>query len=98
MAYDQTISLDIDLHKVLKENLNKGQYLKLTLIRTPNSPHHEYMVKQYNGKGLDSHKVGDADDMQTIMDKIAEKNGNNFNNSVSLSLSNQLSIGMPFST
>ena len=96
MAYDQTISLDIDLHKVLKENLNKGQYLKLTLIRTPNSPHHEYMVKQYNGKGLDSHKVGDADDMQTIMDKIAEKNGNNFNEPQPMKLDESSTDPLPF--
>lgn len=96
MAYDKTISLDIDLHKVLKENLNKGQYLKLTVIPTPNSEYHEYMVKQYNGAGLDSHPVGNADDMETIMRKIAEKNGKSFNEPQPMKLAESSEDPLPF--
>jgi hypothetical protein len=70
MAYTEKITFDIDLTKVDKEKLNKGKYLKMTIVPTPSSPYNEYMISQYMGAGESGNIIGNGDDLQTVLDKI----------------------------
>lgn len=67
MAYDKKITLKVDVSKIDKDQLyqgEKGVYLTLTVIPTPDSQWNDYMVTQYRGKELDSVILGNGKDLR----------------------------------
>jgi len=70
MAYENKITLKIDVKKLVKSGFyqgEKGLYATLTIIPTPNNKYgDEYMVTQYMGKKAEGEKdpiVGNGRDL-----------------------------------
>ena len=55
----------INVKRIVKEKLFKGEkgtYLDIVIIRTPNSPHNDYMIVQDTDKDEDTIFLGGAND------------------------------------
>lgn len=66
MAYNQKISLNINVDNIQKSALYKGEkgtYLRLTVIPTPDNQWNDYMCTQYMGKGTDDVILGNGRDL-----------------------------------
>lgn len=67
MAYDKKVSMKIKVDQIDKSQLyqgEKGLYLTLTLVPTPNNKYgDDYMVTQYMGKGVDDKILGNGKDL-----------------------------------
>lgn len=66
MSYTEKISLNINVENIQKSALYKGEkgtYLRLTVIPTPDNQWNEYMVTQYLGKGVDDVILGNGRDL-----------------------------------
>lgn len=65
MAYTEKITLKIDVNKIDKNAIyrgEKGNYITLTIIPTPNNQYNDYMVKQYI-KGQEDPILGNGSDL-----------------------------------
>jgi len=50
MAYTEKITAQINVNNIDKSAIYKGEkgnYITLTIVPTPNNPYNDYMVKQY---------------------------------------------------
>lgn len=72
MAYNEKITFEVNLNNINKDAVRKvanGQWLKMTIVPTPESPYSEYMVTQYV-KGEKGPILGNGSDLNTVLNKI----------------------------
>ena len=66
MAHSEKISLKVNVDKIDKNALYKGEkgtYLTLTIVPTPSNQWNDYLVSQYLGKGVDDIILGNGRDL-----------------------------------
>ena len=66
MAYENKISLNINVDNIQKSVLYKGEkgtYLRLTVIPTPENQWNDYMVTQYMGRDTEDVILGNGRDL-----------------------------------
>ena len=66
MAYTEKISLRVNVDKIDKDALFKGEkgtYLNLTIVPTPTNQYDDYMITQYRGKGEENVILGNGRDL-----------------------------------
>ena len=66
MAHTEKISLKVNVDKIDKASLYKGEkgtYLTLTIVPTPSNQWNDYLVSQYMGKGVDDIILGNGRDL-----------------------------------